>query len=233
MSRTASLSGADALSEADSAAIAKWLIDSQLATTSASRSTGRQTEMAGRARRRKLLSRLNPISPRIPLLKPDEILTGLTPLCGWTFGPIGRALWLAVVLLAAFTALSHARELRSDANFVFSPDNWLWLSGTWLLLKIAHETAHGMACKRCGGSVREAGVVFILFVPLPYVDVTSAWRFSSRWKRILVSAGGMYAELFLAALATFVWKYSDTGMLRQSAINRHSDIMPQFLPQQK
>ena len=52
-----------------------------------------------------------------------------------------------------------------------------------------------------GGDVREAGVLLILLFPAAYVDVTSCWRFPSRWQRMHVSVAGMYAELFLAAAA--------------------------------
>ena len=54
----------------------------------------------------------------------------------------------------------------------------------WCVLKFFHELGHGLACKRFGSHVREAGLMFILFAPIPYVDVTSAWKIPSKWKRI-------------------------------------------------
>ena len=39
----------------------------------------------------------------------------------------------------------------------------------WILLKVVHETSHGVVCKRYGGTVRETGVLLILFAPLAYV----------------------------------------------------------------
>ncbi len=90
---------------------------------------------------------------------------------------------------------------------------------SWILLKVVHEFSHGISCRRFGGTVREAGVLLILFAPIPYVDVTSSWRFSSRWRRILVSAAGMYTELFFAAVGVVCWANTAEGVLHQQAYN--------------
>ena len=63
------------------------------------------------------------------------------------------------------------------------------------------------------------GVVLMYFSPMPYVDATSSWAFASKWQRIFVAAGGMIAELFVAALATFVWANTGTGALHSLAYN--------------
>ena len=59
----------------------------------------------------------------------------------------------------------------------------------------------------------------MLFVPMPFVDVTSAWRFPSKWSRMQVASAGMYAELFVAAVAVQIWCRSEVGVLRQVCEN--------------
>ena len=82
-----------------------------------------------------------------------------------------------------------------------------------------HETAHGLACKRFGGTVGSAGFTLLFFMPLAYVDVTSSWRFRSKWQRIATAAAGIYAELFVASIATMVWAASSPGTLQTMALN--------------
>ncbi len=98
----------------------------------------------------------------------------------------------------------------ASASEVFSVGNWLWLLVTWVSLKIIHEMAHAVACHRQGCAVRETGIVFILFAPLAYVDVTSCWRLNSRWSRIAVASAGMYVELVIAAIAIMAWAATDS-----------------------
>ena len=84
-------------------------------------------------------------------------------------------------------------------------------------MKVVHEFGHGLVCKRYGGYVREAGATLILFAPTAYIDVTSAWRFASRWRRIHVSAAGMYIEVVISALAAVVWQSTSSDLVRQVA----------------
>jgi putative peptide zinc metalloprotease protein len=93
--------------------------------------------------------------------------------------------------------------------------HWWLLVVAWLVLKLLHETCHALVCRKYGGTASEAGIFLMFLAPVPYVDVTSSWRFSSKWPRIAVAAAGMYAELLLAAAAIIVW--ANTG----NAATRH------------
>ena len=74
----------------------------------------------------------------------------------------------------------------------------------FVLVKTVHEFGHAIMCRRFGGEVHTMGVMFMVFTPMPYVDATSSWSFRSRWQRVLVGAGGMIPELFVAAGMIFV-----------------------------
>src|SRR6202051_4781190 len=47
--------------------------------------------------------------------------------------------------------------------------------------------------------------MFLVFIPTPYVDASTAWAFPNKWHRIFVGAGGMIVELFVASIAGFIW----------------------------
>jgi putative peptide zinc metalloprotease protein len=57
--------------------------------------------------------------------------------------------------------------------------------------------------------------MFLLLAPVAYVDVTSSWRFRSKWQRIVTAAAGMYVELFAAAVAMIAWRQLDDGLSRR------------------
>ena len=64
---------------------------------------------------------------------------------------------------------------------------------------------HALACRRYGGRVYDAGFLFILFIPLTYINATSSWSFPSKWQRIHVAAAGMFIELGVGWAALLVW----------------------------
>lgn len=156
---------------------------------------------------------------QLPLLRPGRWLDKFSPVARALFSRPGAALWLAVMLWGASSALSHWSQLATHATNVFHPSNWLQLMIVWCALKVWHELGHALACKRFGGEVHEAGIAFMFFAPVPYVDVTSAWRFPSKWQRIATSAAGMYFELFAAAVAALVCVHCESPELQVLAFN--------------
>src|SRR5262249_37075249 len=85
--------------------------------------------------------------------------------------------------------------------------------------KALHELGHGYATKSCGGEVHEMGIMFLVFLPLPYVDASAAAGFRGKWRRASVGAAGMMVEIFVAALALFVWLAVEPGPVRALAFS--------------
>ena len=59
----------------------------------------------------------------------------------------------------------------------------------------------------------------MLFTPIPFIDASSSWAFPSKWHRILVAFGGIMVELFIAAIAMFVWANTGDGLVHNLAYN--------------
>ena len=78
----------------------------------------------------------------------------------------------------------------------------------WVALaavKVVHEFGHALSCKAFGGEVHEMGALFLCLSPALYCNVSDAWTLPNKWHRIIISAAGIYVELIIAAIATFVW----------------------------
>ncbi|WP_216369784.1 PqqD family peptide modification chaperone [Ramlibacter montanisoli] len=171
--------------------------------------------------RAKWIGRLaNPIALRFPLYDPDALLTRLArwlrPLDGWT----GIGLWLVVVLPALLLLPSQWAGLTGNAQEQWlAADNLLMLALLFPLVKVLHELGHGLVCKWRGGEVHECGVMLLAFYPVPFVDVSNAAALGSKWQRALVGAAGMLVELFIAAIAFYLWLLLEPGLLRSIAYN--------------
>lgn len=162
----------------------------------------------------------NPLSWRIVLGNPNRVLDRWQGVArGLTAWPIA-ALWLIVVATALLQAVLHWPELRAvSMDALFSPGNLLLLWFTYPALKVLHELGHALYTKAFGGDVYECGIVFILGVPLPYVDATAATGFDAKRQRLMVSAAGMAVELLLAAAALLLWLAVENSLAKSLLFN--------------
>ena len=153
------------------------------------------------------IQNVNPIGFKLRLFDADGLSNKLKGFGQVLFSPVFVVLWLLVVGWATIAAYSEFERLVQQTKVVIQPENWIWLSLAWVVLKSLHELAHAIACKHYGGRVGDMAINFLLLLPLPNVDVTSSWQIASRWKRIGIAAAGMLVEVFFAAILLIAWSF--------------------------
>ena len=217
MARCSSSAPESALGEQETIRLVSWLVESGLASTSQASSAQHVNRIVTQERKQKWMQWVNPICIRLPLGNPDAIFSTIHRFAGWLFGPAGAILGILICTWAALQLAGHWQVWSKQAVSCFSRDSVWILAVSWCLLKLLHECGHGLVCKRFGGQVRGCGVMLFLLIPLPYVDLSSAWRFPSKYQRMLTSAAGIIVELIVAALAILIWLESDPGLLQTIA----------------
>ena len=170
-------------------------------------------------RQRVLSTATNFLFIRIPLLDPDRFLTKTHRYVSWLFSWPVFIVGLIVVIAALVKVVLHAEELLKPVNAVLAPTNLplLWVS--FVLVKVCHELGHAYSAKHYGSEVHRMGILFLVFMPCFYVDVTPVWAFERKRPKVLVGMAGMMVELFIAALAVFLWLSLEAGPLRTIAFN--------------
>ncbi|MCE9547998.1 MAG: HlyD family efflux transporter periplasmic adaptor subunit, partial [Planctomycetia bacterium] len=174
-------------------------------------------------RRSEMLSALgNILALRFRGVDPQRFLTWLLPYVRWFFSPAAVAACLllglsAVSLVAVKFDTFHAR-LPAFHEF-FAAKNWLYLAVILAATKIMHELGHGLTCKHFGGECHQLGVMLLVMTPCLYCDVSDSWMLPSKWRRAAIGAAGMYVELVIASLATFVWWLSAPGLLNYTCLS--------------
>jgi putative peptide zinc metalloprotease protein len=162
----------------------------------------------------------NPSALKLPLFDPDRWLTAGLPCYRWLFTWAGALLWLGVALYGAILAVMQWDALTHNVwDQVFSSGNVLAVALVYPVVKALHELGHACAVKARGGEVHEIGVMFLLLVPIPYVDASAATGFADKRWRMLIGAVGILVELFLAALAMIAWAHLEPGVWRSLAYN--------------
>lgn len=159
---------------------------------------------------------------RMPGWDPERTLNWLLPKFRWMFHPVVVAgcctLVIASWILLALRFDDFQRTMPEFQQF-FGWPNLMYLWITLAVAKIIHEFGHGLTCKYYGGECHEMGIMFLVFSPCLYCDVTDSWLLRNKWQRMMIGAAGMYIEMIISALALFLWWWTDSGLLHHLCFN--------------
>lgn len=154
---------------------------------------------------------------------PDRFLDFLTGKIGWLFSLPAVILSTLMMITALGLLLVNYTEFISrlpSLSAFLSSSNWLLLGIVVMCMKVIHELAHGMVFKRFGGECHEIGVMLlVLIMPTLYCNTSDSWMLKSKWQRAAIGAAGMYIELIVAAIATFIWWYGNPGTVSMICLN--------------
>lgn len=197
----------------------QWLMQNQLLSDSSEDLVKGRLKLDERLSKQKMLARLNMITIKIPLFNPDPFFEKISPWFRWLTGPYFALFWGLTVFYGGMVLYQNSDQFFKGVTASLSPENvfFLWLA--WFLLKILHETFHALTTYRYHGRVFEAGILFIVFFPLTYVNASSTWNFPNRWQRIHAAFAGIYAELFVAAVSAVIWANSPGSVAGNIAQN--------------
>lgn len=168
--------------------------------------TEKTKKKAGRQRR----IQGNPLYLRLKLFDPNGLLDRLVSRMQFFFTPHFIVLSAAVILLGVGITIAYWSDYTQDLHRLYK----LSVIPPFLLVVFTvvsmHEFAHGLTCKHFGGEVHEMGFMMIYFQPALYCNVSDAWLFPEKSKRLWVGFSGPYFELFLWSLAVMAWRLTDT-----------------------
>jgi hypothetical protein len=141
---------------------------------------------------------------------PDKILTGINRFAGWIWSRQAFILYVIFLIICSLVFIMNYRDLSSGFNSVVKnglhlPVIYFFVFYSFYSIGIVlHELAHGVVCKRFGGTVHEMGLLVYFGHICAYVDTTDTWMFPEKLHRIGVS--------FAGPLATLIWTYIE-GLL--------------------
>ena len=190
---------------------------SGLVISEASGQGKRLRERRDQKKRREFIGKFtNVFAVRFRGIDPDRLLTWMYRYTKWIYSPATVAFCLAMGVVALMLVLSNFEIFRAKLptfHQFFGPHNWIYLGITLGLVKVLHEFGHGLTCKHFGGECHEMGAMLLVFTPCLYCNVSDSWMLPNKWHRVAIGAGGMFVELTLASIATFIWWFTDSTSL--------------------
>ncbi len=187
---------------------------------------GQAEVLQARAEKRRSQERraavLNILALRFRGFDPGRLLDALYPAVRWMFSPLaigaGLLLGLCALLLIIVEFDAFQRRLPAFHQF-FSPAGAICLLVALAGSKVLHELGHALTCRHFGGRCHEMGVMFLVLAPCLYCNVSDSWMLPSKWRRAAIGAAGMYVELVLASVCTFLWWFSEPGLLHHLCLS--------------
>nr|WP_236696719.1 site-2 protease family protein [Rhodopirellula islandica] len=157
------------------------------------------------------------ISLRFPLINANAPANAALPVMRPLFSIHGVVIAGSFISVSMVFALFHRKQLTAELMRIFDSQMWVGMLALWCVLKLIHELGHAVSARWHGVQVGKAGVMFFLFAPLAYVDVTNAWRLPNRQSRASIAMAGVYLELLIASVAYWVWCWHPTEFVAHVA----------------
>ena len=164
----------------------------------------------------------NIMSLRMRGIDPEGILNAIYPWVRWFFSVPATVCSLVLALAALALVIVQFDVFQSKLpsfHSFFAAQNWLLMAGVLCVTKIIHEFGHGLSCKHFGGECHEMGIMFLVLTPCLYCNVSDSWMLPNRWHRAAIGAAGMYVEVVIASIATFIWWFTEPGFLNYLCLN--------------
>ncbi len=153
----------------------------------------------------------------LPIWNPDRFLESTIGIVRLIFNKYTAGLVFLMAPAAVYFILTGMDKVQDKYLFFFNLHNLLYLWITIALTKLFHEFAHAYTAKRFGLHVPQMGIAFLIFFPCLYCNTTDAWQLAHRKQRMAISAAGIIAEGALAIISTYIWHFTQPGILNSLA----------------
>jgi putative peptide zinc metalloprotease protein len=150
---------------------------------------------------------------RFKVFDPDKLFEKLLPRVRFAFTRQFAWFSLGIILLAALVTVLSWPEIHRSLPRLYRVESLVLAWLTFVSIVVGHEFSHGLTCKYFGGRVHEVGMLLIFLQPGMYCNVSDAWLFPEKSKRLLVTLAGAWFEIFCWAVATLVWRVTDPATL--------------------
>ncbi|MFT5299624.1 MAG: putative peptide zinc metalloprotease protein [Mariniblastus sp.] len=164
----------------------------------------------------------NPLAIKFPGFDLSRVFDAMVPFTAWIINPyvlVGVATSALMAMLLVLFNLAEFQQKLPLANEFFAASNIVYLLLVLGITKIFHEFGHALTCRHLGAECHQVGLMFLVFTPCLYCDVTDAWMINEKWRRILIASAGVLVELGLASVCTFFWWVSEPGFFNNLCLN--------------
>ncbi|MGB2698552.1 MAG: efflux RND transporter periplasmic adaptor subunit, partial [Candidatus Zixiibacteriota bacterium] len=146
---------------------------------------------------------------KVKAFDPNRFLDKLLKRVNFLFTPGFFIFSILVIILGILITIFNWSDLGYSLRGLYRITTIFKLWIAIFFIGIIHELGHALTCKQYGGDVHEMGFLLIYLQPAFFTNVSDAWLFKEKSKKLWVSFAGIYIHVFLWASATTLWRITD------------------------
>ncbi|MCX5753908.1 MAG: hypothetical protein NTW97_09755 [Candidatus Krumholzibacteria bacterium] len=156
---------------------------------------------------------------KLKTINPDAFFSFLAPRIGFFFTRYFVLITILLSIAALGITVADWRDYAEQAQRLLRLGTIPALLIAVIAVIALHEFAHGLTCAHYGGHVYEMGFLLMYLLPAFYCNVSDAWLFEDKRKRLWVSFAGVFLQIFIWGAAAVVWRIVDpeTPLLARDA----------------
>lgn len=141
---------------------------------------------------------------------PDQWMGKMLSWVPWVYTPWFTALTVCGFLWMGYTWLANWHLFWNDSvsYWNFTQKGFLDIVEMYVLfgaIAFIHECGHGLTAKHFGAEVHHIGFLLIYTTPAAFVDSGRIWLQYGRRERCITIMAGLWVEMIVCVIATFVW----------------------------
>lgn len=150
---------------------------------------------------------------RLKAINPDRFFATFLGYLRPLFSPYFVVFASCLIAYSFVIAIAKWNVITAEMSTTFNVRLalWFWICG--LVVAVLHECAHGFTCKFHGGEVRELGFLLLYFNLGLYCNVSDAWLFREKSKKLWVTFAGGFFEAFIWASTVVMWQITERNTL--------------------
>lgn len=147
---------------------------------------------------------------KVKAFNPERLIEQTYTLARPFYSKTALMFYAALAVLAGILTIANFDDMRIQASHFFVPDIIPLVWVTIFIVTLIHEMSHTYSCRLGGGKVTDMGFLLLYFQPCFYSNVSDAYLFPEKKKRIAVTLAGIVSQVVVWALAVCVWRLTST-----------------------
>jgi hypothetical protein len=147
---------------------------------------------------------------KVKAFNPERLIEKTYKLAEPFYAKTAIFLYAAMAVVAGLLTAFNFEDMQNQAETFFVPGIIPLIWVTIFIVTLIHEMSHTYACRLGGGKVTDMGFLLLYLQPCFYSNVSDAYLFPEKRKRIAVTMAGIISQIVVWALAIFVWRLTST-----------------------